>query len=172
METTVHISNQEFPISLDNATVIHANKYTDVRGGFYYFPVSSTIYTDVVFRSKVTNEDWPIYITGLDLPIYTGQEVMVISAGNIIVGYVEKQTSHYYYTTTDLANKLGLGMWYYLVWLIGIIAGIILFLVDRNKTQPLIWFAPLAITWIFYRVQKWVIHRRAKKAIDSFLRDE
>lgn len=171
METTIRISKQEILIALHNATVIHANKYTDVRGGFYHSPVNSTLYTDVVFRSKTNIEDWPIYIRSLDLPIYTGQEVMVISADNIIVGYVDKQTGHYYYTTTDLANKLGLGMWYYLVWLIGIVAGIILFFVDQNKTQPLVWFSPLAITWIFYRVQKWVIHRRVKKTIDGFLRD-
>jgi hypothetical protein len=172
MEKTIRIQNRDILITLHPATVIHTDKYSETSGGWGNLPVVSTLYTDVVFRSRTSKEDWPHKITNRDLPIYNNQEVRVISADNIIIGYIDEQTKKYYYTSDNLSNRMGLGMSYYLVWVIGIAGAVMIGFITRDTKMILLVFAPLIITWLFYRIQKWVLHLQVTKAIDHYLQDE
>jgi hypothetical protein len=172
METTIRIQNRDIQIALHPATVIHTDKYSETSGGWGNLPVVSTLYTDVVFRSRTSKEDWHHKITSRDLPVYNDQEVRVISADNIIIGYIDEQTKKYYYTSNNLSNRMGLGMSYYLVWVIGIVGAVIIGLLTWETTMMWLLFTPLIITWLFYRIQKWVLHAQVTKAIDHYLRDE
>src|SRR4051812_26194866 len=119
MSTTIQIAKKELSVSLHPAKVIHANKYTEASGGWNNLPVSSTLYTDVVFRSKESGRDWPINIKGNELPVYTDQDVIVIGLEDLIIGFVDTQTDHYYYTETDFAGNFQLGARLYKVLLTG-----------------------------------------------------
>src|SRR5262245_40944824 len=91
MENIGILKDFNLPLSLDRATVIHANKYSRAEGVISPF-VFSSLYTEIVFRLIESNEDRSCYVKDLDLPIYTGQDVMIIKVGNIIVGYIDSKT--------------------------------------------------------------------------------
>ena len=97
---------------------------------------------------------------------------MVIRANSIIIGYIDGQTKKYYYTSSNLCSRLGLGMSYYLVWTIGILGGVVIGFSTWNTTLTPLLVVPVIVAWLFYWVQKWVIHKRIVNAIDHFLQDE
>ncbi len=75
---SITILNAKYSLSLDNATVIHVNKYSQAYGGEFNFPVSSRLYTETVFRLSETGEDIRLVIQYLDLPVYTNQDVTLL----------------------------------------------------------------------------------------------
>jgi hypothetical protein len=167
MEKTIRIADTELPLSLYDATVIHANKYTETSGGAFNFPVSSTLYTDMVFRLRDTDQDCQVYSRNRNLPVYTGQEVSVITAGDTIIGYVDRQTNYYYFITGDPAGILKMGIPRLIVWLFGIVGGVFIYFLNDN---PSLWLlAPLALAYAVYFIQKWILNQRIRKAVDSFL---
>lgn len=175
MKTTIEISNNTFPVSLESAEVIHADKYTEASGGWGSLPVHSFLYTDVVFRTGTDKKDWHLKINHLDLPIYRGQQVLVICVNNSIIGFIDRQTSKYYYTVTDFAKLLCLGMAYYWVWVIGVLAGLIALVFtwkDEDGFLPLLFFMPIAAMWLIYHAQKWLLNGHIKQQIDQYLREE
>jgi hypothetical protein len=154
------------PLTLTRATVLHANKYTETRGG-YSFPIWSILYTDIVFRLEDTQEDIPYYSKGIDLKLYTSQEILLVRSGEMIVAYVDLKTKKYYYITNNFPKKLRKGIPFYLVWLLGIPSGILIIMLSRNTT---LWaFAPIFILWVAYLVSIVDINRRARREIDEFL---
>ena len=158
----------DIPLSLHQATVIHANKYSETHGGAFNLPVSSRLYTDVVFRLNNTNEDWPLYINNLDLPIYTSQEVTVVASNNNVLAFIDMQTKYYYFTTRDFSRKLNLGLSFFWVWVIGIMGGVLVYLLQNQVTTGWI-FVPFAIAWIVYTIQKWILNNQVKRKINDFL---
>jgi len=85
MGKTATLQNFNLPLSLDPATVIHANKFSRAEGAISFF-VLSTLYTDLVFRLEETNDDIKIYIKNLDLPIYSGRR-----------NYSDNNSKHHYW---------------------------------------------------------------------------
>jgi len=170
MEQERRLQNFNLTLSLDKATVIHANKYSRADGAISFF-VISTLHTNVVFRLNDTNQDVPVYIQSLDLPIYSGEEVILIRVANIIVGYVDTKSDHYYYVTNNLGRKLGLGIPYYWIWLIGIGGGIIIYFL-QDQTFSLWNFVPLASAWLLVKLQKLMFNYRIKKDVDQILRGD
>ena len=169
MDKVIKLSNVEIPLSLYRARVIYANKYSEAYGGAFNFPVSSTLYTDVVFRLNENNEDIKTYIKNLDLPIYTEQDVIVICSGKRVLGYVDMQTNYYYYTTNDFSRKLGVGFSLLWVFLIGILGGVCFYYI--NNRQGSLWlFVPFIASWVVYLIQKMILNYRVKKEIDNILR--
>ena len=161
--------NPEIPLSLHRARVIHANKFTETRGGALNLPVSSTLFMDVVFRFQETGEDYKSYLRNLDLPIYTEQEVTLVCSGTTAVGVIDNQTNYYYYLTNDLSGLLGLGLPHLWVWAVGILGGAGIYFL--NDSHPSFWILlPLLAIMVFYWVQKWILNYRIKKTIDKFLR--
>lgn len=155
------------PLSLHKATVIHADKFTESLGGAFNFPITSTLYIDLVFRLDETNEDWPVYITNLNLPVYTGQAVTVVSTDKTVLGYIDAQTNYYYYTTNDFVRKLNIGIPFIWVWIIGITGGILIYLLKQEVSVWII--VPLISAWILYSIQKFILNILIKKRIDNFL---
>jgi hypothetical protein len=170
MEATIKVFTSELPVSLLDATVIHADKFTRTTGGWFNLPVTSTLYTDVVFRSKDTGADWPLYIKDYDVLLYQGQEVSVISVKHTIIGYIDKQTNQYYYTTGNFSGALGIGISGWWLLLACVVTGILVYLFLDNQQALTYLFIPLAVFYLFYLIQKWVINYRARKAIDGYLR--
>jgi hypothetical protein len=170
METTIKVFKTELSLSLHNATVIHSDKFSRTVGGWGHWPVWSNVYTDVVFRSQETGDDWPVRVGDYDLPLYQQQEVAVICVRNIIIGYIDKKTNQYYYTTRNFAGALGLGLNGWWVLLAGIVAGLLVYmLVDNEQYAPFL-FLPILVFYLVYRIQRWVINYRTTKAIDNYLR--
>ncbi len=170
MKTNFEVAKKEFTLFLDNATVIHANKFTETRGGWGSLPVYSSLNVDVVFRSKESGADWPISFKNLDLPLYTNQEVMVISIEQYIIGYIDKQTNKYHYTETDFAYVLDLGFPLYKVWIGSIATGIaVYFITTDSYLKPFLCFIPLFVGWLIYRIKKWTINREITRKIDYYL---
>jgi hypothetical protein len=169
MERTITVSNTDIPLSLQKATVIHANKYSQAHGGWSNLPVSSTLYTEVAFRIDETNKDLRTTIKDRDLPVYNGQEVTIISVGKAVLGFVDMQTNYYYYTTGDFSRKLGMGPAFYWVWIIGLLGGITVYLLDLQQGMFLWLLVPLGIALLLYYVQKWILNMRIRKAMDKVL---
>ena len=170
MEKLIKVSGKELPVSLHKATVIHADKFTRTSGGWNNLPVTSTLYTDVVFRIDESNEDWPLYIKNIDLVIYNDQRVLVIVVNDAIVGFIDEKTSHYYYTTNKFSKLLKLGIPYPFYIVAGIAAAVILYLVYPKQIQ---WsLIPLILALMAYQIQKLVLGIKARKAIDSYLEGE
>lgn len=174
MKTTIEISNHAFPVSLESAEVIHADKYTEASGGWGSLPVRSFLYTDVVFRTGTGKEDWHLKISHLDLPVYRGQNVLVICINNSIIGFIDRQTSKYYYTVTDFVPLLRLGMAYYWVWVIGVLTGLAALVFtwqEEDISLPLVFLLPIAGMWLIYHAQKWLLNGHIKQQIDEYLRE-
>ena len=169
MEKVINVSNVEIPLSLHSGKVIHADKYSEAHGGAFSFPVSSTLHTDVVFRLDGTNVDLPVHIEGLDLPVYTGQSVTLVTSNNRVLAYIDDQTKYYYYTSRNFCKKLGIGIPLWWVWLFGIAGGVIIYFLQR--TDPTFWvFVPILTFYVMYAIQKWITNSRIEKQIDAFLR--
>ena len=168
MDTVVRCLNSEIPLSLHRARVVHANKYSEAYGGAFDFPVSSTLYTDVVFRLNESNEDYKAYIQKLDLPIYTDQDVTIICFGRKVLGYVDMQTNYYYYTVNNFSKELGLGIPSFWVWLITIIGGIVFFII--NTQYLLLWVILLFLSlYLIYLMHRWYINYQVRKGLDAVL---
>lgn len=167
MYGSIQISKRNLSVSLYPATVIHANKYTDTYGGSFDLPVRTTLHNDVVFRSKQTNEDWPVHIRNRDLPIYSNQDVTVIAVEETIIGYIDSQTDVYYYTSTDF-YYFDLGIRPHKIWITGAIAAMATFFLFQDE-QKIFCIFPLIAMYFFYRIHKTLLNYRAEKAMDNFL---
>ena len=109
-----------------------------------------------------------MYINNLDLPIYTTQEVTVVSSNKIVLAFIDMQTKYYYFTTRDFSRKLNLGLPFFWVWVIGIMGGVLVYLLQNQETTGWI-FVPFAIAWIVYTIQKWILNNQVKRKINDFL---
>jgi hypothetical protein len=167
MEQIGTVQDFNLPVTVYRATVIHSNKYSRAEGTISYF-VFSTLYTEVVFRFAETNEDRPYQIRGLDLPLYTGEEVMLVCVGNIIIGYIDVKSNRYYYMTENLRYSLGLGMAPYWIWIGAILVFGLLYILQKPDFTPWI-ILPFVIAYIFLRLQRIVLNYRLKKGIDRVL---
>jgi hypothetical protein len=168
MQQTVSILSKEEPIDLYNATVIHANKYYRTSGGWGSWPVTSTLYIDVVFRDKASGDDWPVTVRNLDLPLYNEQEVSVICVRDIIIGYIDRKTNRYYFTTSDFAKTFKLGIQHMIMWIIGIAGGLVTYLFVGNELAY--WaFLPLVIAIIVFYIQKMAINYRVGASLDHYM---
>jgi hypothetical protein len=168
MDTVLKCLNVEIPLSLHRARVVHANKYSEAHGGAFDFPVSSTLYTDVVFRLNENNEDFKTYIQNLDLPIYTDQDVTVICSGKSVLGFIDMQTNYYYYTVNNLSRTLGLGFPFLWVWIITILGGIAIYF--ANIELSFLWLILFFLSvYLVYLIQRWYLNRRIRTAIDAVL---
>lgn len=174
IRTTLLFNNEELAFTLHNATVIHADKYSETTGGWGNAPVRSHLYTDLVFRSSDTNEDWPVTINGRNLSVYNGQKVMVMGLQGSIIGYVDKQSNKYYYTRDEFSSFIKMRMPAYYIWIIGIFGGLAVFMFTPGESDAMILLTllPLCITWLIYIIQKQMISNRIMQLIDTYLREE
>ena len=168
MEKIIKFSNTDIPLSLYGARVIHANKYSETHGGAFNFPVSSTLYTDVVFRLTETGEDIKTYIKNLDLPIYNEQEVTVICSGKKVIGFIDVKTNYYYYTTKNFSRLLGIGISFIWVWILGLLGGLAIYSFYDRKNVLLI-IVPLLAVYAIFLIYKWILDYRIQKEIDIYL---
>lgn len=174
IHTTLLFNEEELEFTLHNATVIHTDKYSETTGGWGSAPVRSHLYTDLVFRSSDTNEDWPMTVNGRNLAVYNGQKVMVMGLQGSIIGYVDKQSNKYYYTRDEFSSFVKAGMPAYYIWIIGIIGGLAVFTFTPEESDIRFLYAllPLGVTCLIYFIQKQMISNRIMQLIDTYLREE
>lgn len=174
IRTTLLFNEEELEFTLHNATVIHADKYSETSGGWGNAPVRSHLYTDLVFRSSDTNEDWPVTINGRNLSVYNGQKVMVMGLQGRIIGYVDKQSNKYYYTRDEFSSFVKVGMPVYYIWIIGIIGAmaVFMFTTDESDIRLLYALIPFGVAWLIAIIQKQMISNRIMQLIDTYLREE
>jgi hypothetical protein len=164
LKETIRLKNSDVTLTVDQATVIHANKYSKADGAVSHL-VISTLHTELVFRISGTGEDLRTDTKHIDLPVYTGQEVLLIRVANIIVAYVDRKSNHYHYLSNDIGRKLGLGIPFYWLWPIGI-AGVVLAILMK---ELILAFAPLAMAWLFFLLQRLYYNLVIKKEIDRVI---
>lgn len=165
MQNTITLSGKEIVFKLHAGHVIHANKYSEARGGWGSLPVTSVLHTEVVV--KLTNGDnLNLYMRRLDLPVYNGQEVSLLSANGSVVALIDLKSKKYYYTATNFQKKLGLGIPAYWVWAIGIVCGGIAYLINKNGATFLL--MPF-IVWIQVLINQWLFNKKLRKEINSYL---
>lgn len=174
IRTTLLFNEEELEFTLHNATVIHADKYSETSGGWGNAPVRSHLYTDLVFRSSDTNEDWPVTIDGRNLSVYNGQKVMVMGLQGRIIGYVDKQSKKYYYTRDEFSSFVKARMPVYYIWIIGIIGAMAVFIFTTEESDVRLLYAliPFGVAWLTAIIQKQVISNRIMQLIDTYLREE
>jgi hypothetical protein len=168
MNSILKAGDADTLFTLQKATVIHANKYTTTHDGGINLPVWSNLHNEIVFRLEDSQEDLHVYVKNVNLSPYSSQEVMIVLYGSIVMAYIDMKTKKYYYTSNDFAGKLNLGMPYAYVWLIGIIGAIAIYFIKKGQPTYLI-ILPLVGPYIYYRIQKWIIHFKVKKVLDRFL---
>jgi hypothetical protein len=168
MDTIMLPQDIDLPLSAHNASVIHTNKYTETYGGAFNLPVRSTLNIDIVFRLKDTREDYKCYVSDVDLPIYTNQEVRIICCGRVVLAYIDEQTGLYHYTSGDFKRKLGLGLPFYWVWIMGLSGAAMVYFLQKQQTSEWI-FLPLILSYLLYRLHKWSINRKVEKIIDEYM---
>ncbi len=168
MSRDIKLLNAVIPLDFYPATVIHADKYSEVRGGAFNAPVTTDLYTDIVFRLEENNQDYHICIKNIDLPIYSNQPVTLISAGAVVVGYIDNQTNDYYYIIKDIASELGLGLPFYWVILIGLLCAVALYFYEGGVIT-IAFLLPFLLTCVLYVIQSWILNYRVKKAINQCL---
>ncbi len=147
---------------------MHADKYAAASGGWFNLPVSSTLYTEVVFRLRDVDRDCRLRIKNLDLPLYTSQDVSVISSEGVIIGFIDTKTSAYYYTVTDFAGKLKFGFEWHWFLLTSFLIAVILFFFRQQQLTGHLFLPVLAALAVFY-LHKWILNYLIRKSIDKYL---
>ncbi len=163
--STVILSGKEIEFSLHAGRVIHANKYSEARGGWGNLPVSSVLNTDIVV-ALTNGDDIRVYVRHLDLPVYNGQEVSLLSANGSVVALIDLKTRSYYYTTGNIQDKLGMGVPAVWVWAVGIICAAIAYNIDSLGGT---FFVMPFFVWIPVLINRWIFNNKIRKEIRSFL---
>lgn len=171
METNFRVFKTEIPLSFHKGTVIHADKYAESGGPGLNLPITSTLYSDIVIRLTDTNKDCKVYTKNIDLPVYTDQKVLLISARSVILGFIDSETNRYYYTTGDFSKRLGLGIPFYWLLLAGIIGTMILYFIMDQQFSTIV-FIPLFAAWLFYILQQWTLNFIIERALDRALTED
>ena len=66
-------------ITYTKATVIHSDKYNSNTGFYVAHFFSTNTMLDIVFKIDSTGDEYPVTIKGLNLLLYKGQSVSLIS---------------------------------------------------------------------------------------------
>ena len=156
--------------TLKPANVINVNKSGTPHGAGLNFLIGSNRHLEVVVRLLQSEEDWKIYTRNRNWPVYPGQEVNIVCVESNVVACVDIATRNYYYTSENYSVRLGLGIAFYWVLVVGVLGG---FLVNYFQHDPSVieMLTPLACAWFLYTIQQWTHHFRFKKQLDKFLEE-
>ncbi len=169
MNGTIRILNCEVPVQLFDATVIHADKYAAASGGMFNLPVTSTLYTEVVFRLRDYDRDCRLRIKNLDVPLYTNQDVSVICSRGVIIGFIDTKSNAYYYTLTDFSGELGFGFeWHWFLLTTFFMTAIIFFFQLQQFSRYLL--IPLLAGLCLFYLHKSVLNYLIRRSLDKHLR--
>lgn len=138
-----------FVISYNEATVTHSNKYNQNSGIIISFLFMSNFFHDVVFKLDDYSQEFPTTFKNLNLPLYTGQKVTLVSINDNIIAYIDKTTDTFFYLTDNLQRDLEYGLkinWTVIFVLTFLIYFLMtLFLDPGNKYSSLILLLPIAL---------------------------
>lgn len=176
MQTHITFGKKQFLLELKNASVIHADKYSEARGGWGNLPVWSTLYTDLVMNSSDDGISWQTTIRNRNLPVYQGQNVSVLLLEQQVIGFIDQGTNKYYYTRTDFNSFLPIGWPLKHFWITGLfflLIAIVNCFMGKNYNPDfvVIPFFGIAATLLVYHLQKWIVNKRFMRAVDHYLQD-
>ncbi|MCU0335684.1 MAG: hypothetical protein MUF62_11695 [Chitinophagaceae bacterium] len=170
MQSQTLILGHQISLTTLPALVKYSNKYSTGTGmyGFHLF-ISQTA-TDIVFRLPRTGTDCHFTVAGNDLPIYPDQEVELIIANDMIIGFIDQSTRRYYYLVDGFSKLFGIQPW---VWLMGLVVGISVlvsvFFIPGEYQQLGFLVALLVVifSFLYRRGLNWFIERKLDAAIEG-----
>lgn len=170
MQSQTRILGTDISLNKLPASVKHAHKYSTGSGMYGFNLLFVQTATDVVFRLPRTGTDCHFTLSGNDLPIYPAQEVELIIANDMIIGFIDSSTRRYYYLVDGFNKLFGIQRW---VWQVGIGFGVALlaagFLLNSEYRQNCFVAALLMIplTYLYQLGLNWWIERKLDAAIEA-----
>lgn len=158
-------------LSFNHAIVLHSNKYNDNNGWFISPLFFSNLLQDVVFQFTGSSEKYTATLQNIQVPLYTQQEVTLISSEGNIFAYLDKATNNYYYLTEDFQSIFHLGIKIHWVGLIAMVFAISFLLSAIGEVGIIyvgyVWLI-LPIAWIYKRVYNGYL----ESTLDKYLKEE
>lgn len=170
MQSQTRIFGTDISLNKLPASVKHAHKYSTGSGMYGFHLLFMQTATDVVFRLPRTGTDCHFTLSGNDLPIYPAQEVELIIANDMIIGFIDSSTRRYYYLVDGFNKLFGIQRW---VWPIGIALALSLLVAiffTQGEHQQFLFFAAFALilcAYIYQRGLNWLIERKLDAAIEA-----
>jgi len=160
---------KDFSVSYTNATVTYSTKYNQNSGFFVFHIFFSNLLQDAVFTLDETGEEFPSTYKNLNLLLYPGQKVSLVSIDDKVIAYIDKATGNFYYLTNNLQRDLPYGM--NINWRIILPLAILGLLVCTpyiygNIFEAII-FGSVLCLWFYQRIINFILERRIDKLIIS-----
>ena len=158
---------KDFSISYTDATVIHSNKYNQNTGFFIYHVFFSNLLQDVVFKLDETGDEFPCTYKNLNLLLYPGQKISLVSIDEKVIAYIDKATGNFYYLTNNLQRDLSYGFiidWRIITPLLILAVGLSITVLEDYLFKALI-FGGMICLWIYQKVVNVVLERKIDKLI-------
>jgi hypothetical protein len=181
-EKKIQIEGNDLHFSLYYAKVLQYNKYstTEVSGGGGGTPARSeiTLHNEITFQLTETNEITKAHILNIDLQLYTGQEVVILVANNLIVAYIDLEQKSYHLMTTEPSIDFEFAMPKYITWLYGLIGGLLIIFLTTIGEQKISFlkicfaFVPYIILLIYFRTTKNDLNSEIMTEIDNFMQNK
>jgi hypothetical protein len=158
---------KDFSISYTNATVTHSTKYNQGSGFFIYHVFFSNLLQDAVFTLDESGEEFPSTYKNLNLLLYPGQKVSLVSIEDNVIAYIDKATGNFYYLTNNLQRDLpyGLPINWHVILPFAILGFIVSTYYDYNDIFKGIIFGSLFILWFYQRIMNFILERKIDKLI-------
>jgi len=161
----VKLLHNKLNIELSPATIVHVNKHN--RPGIF---TTDPQHANVVFKLKASDKILPLEVHNMKLPLYTTQEVEIISANQFIIGYVDIKSEEYYYLTNDFYKAAGIGFIDIVSWLTGILVVGGMLTIIKNEYAALFAFVLLFAIWILNLTLKTIVNRKIENNMDELLK--
>ncbi len=160
---------KNFSVAYTNATVTYSTKYNQNTGFYIYHVFFSNLLQDAVFTLDETGEEFPSTYKNLNLLLYPGQKVSLVSIDDKVIAYIDKATGNFYYLTNNLQRDLPYGL--PLNWRVIVALAILGFFVsstyDYNDIFKAVIFGSLFCLWFYQRIINFILERKIDKLIIS-----
>jgi len=158
---------KDFSVAYTNATVTYSTKYNQNTGFYIYHVFFSNLLQDAVFTLDETGEEFPSTYKNLNLLLYPGQKVSLVSIDDKVIAYIDKATGNFYYLTNNLQRDLPYGL--PLNWRVIVALAILGFFVsstyDYNDILKAVIFGSLFCLWFYQRIINFILERKIDKLI-------
>ncbi len=159
---------ENFDISYNEATVTHSNKYNQNSGITFSFLFISNFFHDVVFKLDDYDQEFPTTFKNLNLPLYTGQKVTLVSINDNVIAYIDKSTDTFYYLTDNLQRDLAYGL--KINWTVILVLTFSIYLLMTSLLEPGDRYTPLILLLpIAFRFYQKVSNYILKNKINSLV---
>ena len=159
---------KNFDIQYFYAAVIHANKYNENNGIYLFHFFFSTLLQDIAFKMEDDGEEYHCTVKNLNLPIYTGQQIKLISVNTVAVAYIDKRNNEFYYLSKNLQRDLNVGL--KINWTSIIVSTFLALLISSFFFQLNVFYSYFALLipfsfWIYQFIMNFLVERKIDRLI-------